>query len=78
MLPEQKMPSRRPSCKGNYKKRIVSVEIETKCKHCGQSLHILIDSNMRVSVREEGAAPLVFMPEIDWEKFAERTIIDAY
>jgi hypothetical protein len=40
-------------------------------------MHILLDSTMRVSVREE-ATPLVFMPDVDWNKFTERTIIDAY
>jgi hypothetical protein len=41
-------------------------------------MHIVIDSNMWVSVREDKAAPLIFMPDIDWDHFAERTIIDAY
>ena len=63
---------------GQLQNKVIAVEIETMCKHCEQSLHILIDSSMRVSVREEDATPLVFMPELEWEKFAERTIIDAY
>jgi len=33
---------------------------------------------MRVSVNQAGASPLVFMPDIDWDTFAERTIIDSY
>jgi hypothetical protein len=41
-------------------------------------MHIAIDNNMQVSVREDEAAPLVFMPDIDWGSFAERTIIDSY
>jgi hypothetical protein len=39
---------------------------------------ISIDSNMRVSVREAQAAPLVFMPDVDWAHFTGRTIIDSY
>jgi hypothetical protein len=54
------------------------MEVETKCKHCDQPLHFTIDSNMRVSVRESDADPLVFMPDIDWDTFAEKTIIDSY
>lgn len=49
-----------------------------KCSHCDQGMHLSIDSNLRIAVREEGAAPWVFMPDMDWEHFAERTIIDAY
>lgn len=33
---------------------------------------------MRVSVREPEASPLVFSPDVDWEHFEQRTIIDAY
>jgi len=33
---------------------------------------------MQISVREADANPLVFMPDIDWDHFAERTIIDSY
>jgi len=63
---------------GQLRKEYVSIEVETKCSHCGQGLHFTIDSNMRISVREKEAYPLVFMPEIDWNNFAENTIIDSY
>ena len=39
---------------------------------------ITIDSDMKFSVCEDGAEPLVFMPHVDWETFAEPNIIDAY
>lgn len=38
----------------------------------------MIDSSMQFSVDEKRAAPLVFMPDIDWEHFAGRNIIDSY
>ncbi len=41
-------------------------------------MHFTIGSDMRVSVREADAAPLVFMPDVDWSDFTERTIIDSY
>jgi hypothetical protein len=41
-------------------------------------MHINIDSNMQASMRETGANPLVFMPDVNWSHFAERTIIDSY
>jgi hypothetical protein len=56
----------------------VAAEIETQCRHCGAPLHIALDSALQVSVREADAKPLVFMPDVDWKKFSERTIIDAY
>jgi hypothetical protein len=33
---------------------------------------------MKVAIPKSGANPLVFMPDIDWNAFAERTIIDSY
>jgi hypothetical protein len=63
---------------GRLRNEYVSVEIETHCRHCDQVMHITIDSNMRFSVREDQATPLVFMPDVDWANFAGRTIIDAF
>ncbi len=67
-----------PFVQGQLRKEYVSAEIETQCKHCGQALHLTLDSSMQVSIRESGASPLVFMPDVDWARFAERTIIDSY
>jgi hypothetical protein len=63
---------------GRLQNRFVSAEIETKCMHCDRTMHITADSDMHISVREEGAAPLMFSPDVDWDHFAERTIIDSY
>lgn len=54
------------------------MEVSTECAHCGQPLHILIDSDLRYRVSQEGAEPLVFQPLIDWTTFSEATIIDAF
>jgi hypothetical protein len=67
-----------PFVQGRLRKEYVSIEVETKCKHCDQALHLTIDSDMRISVRETDAKPLAFLPDIDWSNFTERTIIDSY
>ena len=54
------------------------MQLETRCEHCNLEMHLTIDSEMRVSIRESGADPLVFLPDIDWHSFSERTIIDSY
>ncbi len=63
---------------GQLQKEYLTVAIETECKHCGQAMHISMDSNMHVSAGEAQSAPLVFMPDMDWGHFTERTIIDSY
>ena len=56
----------------------LKVAIETKCKHCDQTIRIQVDSDMHISVSEGDADPLLFMPDIDWINFTEPTIIDSY
>jgi hypothetical protein len=63
---------------GHLRKEYISIEVTTKCEHCDRALHLTIDSNMRASVGETDAEPLVFLPEIDWKNFTEPTIIDSY
>jgi hypothetical protein len=41
-------------------------------------MRIHADSDMQISVIEGGPKPLVFTPDVKWDDFAERTIIDAY
>ena len=53
------------------------VTITTACGHCGQPLHMTVNSDMRYQVREQDAEPLVFLPQIDWTNFTEPNIIDA-
>jgi hypothetical protein len=56
----------------------LAASLETKCAHCGEALHIEIDRGNRCQVREAGAAPLLFEPQIDWDRFTKRHIIDDY
>ena len=67
-----------PFVQGQLRKEHVSIDMETKCRHCDLAMHFAIDSQMRVSIRESGAHPLVFMPDIDRNTFSERTIIHSY
>ena len=52
--------------------------IETECAHCGRPLHIEMDSDLRYSVLEQDAAPLVFVPMVDFARLKDPSIIDAF
>jgi len=54
------------------------VEIATSCAHCGQAMHLVVDERLRWQVRESGADPHLFLPEIDWAAFRARNIIDDF
>lgn len=67
-----------PFVQGRLHDRFVEVEIQTTCAHCGQSMVIVVDSELDHRIERGGARPLVFEPEIDWSTFSEPTIIDGY
>jgi hypothetical protein len=52
--------------------------IRTRCARSGRRLTLEIDAEGTVAVREKGAAPLLFEPEIDWERFEKRHILDDF
>jgi len=63
---------------GRLKKEYLSVVVETECKHCGREMRINVDSDMKISILDDGTKPLVFMPDVVWNNFAGQNIIDAY
>ena len=52
--------------------------IESECGHCGQPLHIEIDSDLAWRVAEDGAEPLVYVPLVDLQNLTEPSIIDCF
>ena len=63
---------------GRLGKEPLSVTIETACGHCGRLMSMTVSSDVKVSIHDEDASPLVFMPQVDWQTFAEPNIIHAY
>jgi hypothetical protein len=54
------------------------LHIESECAHCGRPLHIDMDSDLSYTVAEQDAAPLVFIPTVDFAKLQDPSIIDAF
>jgi hypothetical protein len=67
-----------PFVQGRLRREQLTVTIESVCAHSGQPMRFTLDSEMRFSVDDPGAEPLVFMPQVDWTNFSEPNIIDAY
>ena len=67
-----------PFVESRLRKEHLEVEIETSCSHCGRALHIVVDEQLHWRVRESGANPRVFLPQIDWATFREPNIINDY
>jgi len=63
---------------GRLRQEHLTATIETVCAHSGRPMRITLDSDVKLSADDQGAQPLVFMPQVDWAHFPEPNIIDAY
>ena len=63
---------------GQLRGEPLTVVVTTKCAHCGQPVHLEIDSELNYRVMEDGADPLVFVPLVDFGELEEPSIIDAF
>jgi hypothetical protein len=51
--------------------------IETRCAHSGRAIRFTIDSELNTPVAGDSSW-LLFEPDVNWEKFREPNIINAY
>ncbi|NIV33241.1 MAG: hypothetical protein GWN58_28490, partial [Anaerolineae bacterium] len=49
----------------------LTIVVTTRCAHCGQPLHLEIDSELNFRVMEDGAEPLVFVPMVDFSELED-------
>lgn len=63
---------------GRLRGKRLRVEVATECGHCGRKLHLDLDGELRVAVKERDANPLVFEPDVDWARFSGTNIIHDY
>lgn len=56
----------------------IAATIRTACARTGRELTLGVDADGDVEVREKGASPLLFEPEIDWARFEKPNIIDDF
>jgi hypothetical protein len=67
-----------PFVQGRLRGEYLSVTVKTSCAHCDEAIHIDFDSELKYRVRERGARPLMFEPNVDWANFADSNILHAY
>jgi hypothetical protein len=63
---------------GQLRQEKLSVSIQTECGHCHKPLNLEIDSELNFEVQEPEAAPLVFVPMVNFQKLDDPSIIDAF
>jgi hypothetical protein len=56
----------------------LAATIRTRCARTGRELTIDIDADGDIEVREKDASPLLFEPQIEWERFEKPHILDDF
>jgi hypothetical protein len=67
-----------PFVQGCLRNESVSATLRSRCARSGRSLTMKVDGLGDIQVLERGASPLLFEPQIDWERFRKPNIIDDF
>jgi hypothetical protein len=67
-----------PFVQGQLRNESITITIETECSHSGRRLHLEVDSDLRYRVIENDAAPMLFVPLVEFEKLEAPNIIDVF
>jgi hypothetical protein len=63
---------------GQLRSENLTFHIETRCGHCDQPLHLEVNSDLDVHVVEKEAEPLIFVPQVNFGRLQDPSIIDAF
>jgi hypothetical protein len=63
---------------GRLRNEQLSVKIDSECAHCGQPLHLTLNSELEWSLQEHDADLLVFEPDVDFGHLTAPNIIPDY
>jgi hypothetical protein len=67
-----------PFVQGRLRGEPLSVVVETECAHCGAQLRLEVDNNLDFRTLTDGAEPLVYVPQVDFARLTDPSIIDAF
>ena len=56
----------------------MSIVVETRCEHCSERMTLEVDGDMKVSVEQAGAAPMVFTPDVQVFDVEAPSIVDDF
>jgi hypothetical protein len=67
-----------PFVQGQLRKKPVSITVKTQCAHCAEPMRLKINSDLVCEILAGGAEPLLFVPQVDFSKLTDPSIIDAF
>ena len=63
---------------GRLRNEDLSVTVDTECHHCSEPFSLEIDSEMRISVGDTNAKPIVFTPNVNPFEVDGPSIVDDF
>ncbi len=54
------------------------MRVGSECHHCARPLALEVDEELRARVLSPDASPLLFEPDVQWDKFQGANIIHDY
>ncbi len=63
---------------GRLRRQKLTVRVDSECHHCRRPLRLEVDDDLRWKVLSPGAEPLLFEPDMDWDRFRGPNIIHDY
>ena len=67
-----------PFVQGHLRHESLRVSFRTECAHCHQQMQVDIGHDLSYRVDGEGARPLVFVPDVNFAKLKDPSIIDVF
>jgi hypothetical protein len=67
-----------PFVQGQLRKKQVSITVQTQCAHCAEPMRLKINSDLNCEILVGGAELLLFVPQVDFSKLADPSIVDAF
>ncbi len=67
-----------PFVQGQLRNEPITCSIHTECAHCGRPLQLEVNSDLTYRLETEGAAPLLFVPVVDFSRLKGPSIIDDF
>ena len=67
-----------PFVQGQLRKKPVSMVVKTQCAHCAESMTLRINSDLECEILVGNSDLLLFVPQVDFNKLPDPSIIDAF
>ncbi len=67
-----------PFVQGYLRREPLAVTIRSECAHCRRALAVRIDHALRYEITTREAAPLVFLPLVNFARLKAESIIDDF